>query len=194
LAWVTHYKGVDQPDDRALIGRFLATREEAAFLELYRRETPRLYRIAARLAMGTAVRPDDVIQEAWLRGVTRLPGFRFESSLATWLTAIVVNVIREMNRPRADVIPFESVAEIADRSEADPAVLAEQDLAPILEQLPDGYRAVLILHDLEGFTHTEIAAALGVATGTAKSQLSRARTAARALLGPSRAASERRHP
>lgn len=192
MEWLTHYRGVSEPDDRALVGRFLATREEAVFLELYRRETPRLYRIAARLTAGTVVRADDVIQETWLRGITRLVDFRFESSLATWLVAIAVNVTRELGRPRADVIPFDAVAEVADRSEADPAVLAERDLAPVLEQLPDGYRTVLVLHDLEGFTHPEIAAALGIATGTAKSQLSRARSAARALLERPRASGQRR--
>lgn len=181
---------MNEPDERALIQRFLANREEAAFLELYRRETPRLFRVATRFAAGTSVRPDDVIQETWLRGITRLADFRFESSLATWLIAIAFNVTRELGRPRAEVIPFDTVAEIADRCEADPAVLAERDLTPILEQLPDGYRAVLVLHDLEGFTHTEIAAALGIATGTAKSQLSRARTAARALLERPRASGE----
>lgn len=189
---LAHYRGVDEPDDRALVSRFLATREEAAFRALYRRHNPKLYRVAARLTSGTAARPDDVIQEAWLRGITRLAGFRFESSLATWLIAIVVNVTREMNRPRAPVIPIDALADLPARADADPAVIAEQDLAPLLGELPEGYRAVLVLHDLEGFTHAEIAAALGIVEGTAKSQLSRARAAARALLGPPRAAAERR--
>ena len=79
-----------------------------------------------------------------------------------------------------------------DRADADPAALAERDLAPLLEALPEGYRAVLVLHDLEGFTHDEIAAALGIAAGTSKSQLSRARAAARALLARPLAAGERR--
>ena len=179
-------------DDRALIRQFLATRDEASFRELYRRETPALYRIAARFTSGTAVRADDVIQETWLRGVTRLIQFRFESSLRTWLVAIALNVAREMSRPRAEVIPFDSLGDMPDRADADPAALAERDLAPLLEALPEGYRAVLVLHDLEGFTHDEIAAALGIAAGTSKSQLSRARAAARALLARPLAAGERR--
>lgn len=184
---------MNEPDDRALVSRFLATREEAAFRDLYRRQNPRLYRVAARLSAGTPARPDDVIQEAWLRGISRLAEFRFESSLATWLIAIVVNVAREMSRPRAEVVPIDALGDLPGRADADPAVIAEQDLSPLLDKLPEGYRTVLVLHDLEGFTHTEIAAALGIAEGTAKSQLSRARAAARALLGPACAAGERRH-
>ncbi len=183
---------MSEPDDETLVSRFLATRDEAAFRELYRRRTPMLYRVAARLAAGTAAKPDDVIQEAWLRGVTRLPAFRFESSLATWLVAIVINVTREMTRPRAQVIPIDSLAELPDRADADPAVIAERDLSPLLGRLPEGYRSVLILHDLEGFTHNEIAAVLGITPGTAKSQLSRARAAARALLGEPHTGGERR--
>lgn len=183
---------MNESDDRVLVSRFLETRDEATFRELYRRQTPKLYRIAARLTADTSARPDDVIQEAWLRGVTRLAEFRFESSLATWLVAIVINVTREMCRLRAVVIPFDSLGDLPGRADADPAVIAEGDLSPLLAELPEGYRTVLILHDFEGFTHTEIAAALGIAPGTAKSQLSRARAAARTLLERPAACGERR--
>ena len=183
---------MDEPDDRALVSRFLATREEAAFRALYRRQTPVLYRVAARLCQGTAARPDDVVQETWLRAVLGLPAFRFEASLRTWLVTIAINVTREMSRPRAAVIPFDQLADIPDREGADPAIHAERDLAPVLAELAEGHRTVLVLHDLEGFTHEEIAAALGISPGTSKSQLSRARAAARALLTRAKAPGERR--
>lgn len=170
-------------DDASLIRRFVAERDEATFRELYRRQTPTLFRVAARLAWGSSVRPEDIVQEVWLRAVTRLPRFRFDASLRTWLVAFAVNVSREMLRPRAEVIPFESLAEEPVHPDPGPAMLAECDLAPLLRELPEGYRTVLVLHDLEGFTHTEIGEALGIAPGTAKSQLSRARAAARGLLG-----------
>lgn len=178
----------DAAGDRDLIERFLADRDESSFRELYRLRTPLMYRVAARLAQGSALRAEDVVQEAWLRAVMRLPGFRFESSLGTWLVAITINVTREMLRPRAEVIPFESLAEEPAHPGADPAALAEAQLEPLLRELPAGYRTVLVLHDLEGFTHAEIGAALGIAPGTAKSQLSRARAAARTLLDGTRAA------
>jgi RNA polymerase sigma-70 factor (ECF subfamily) len=150
-----------------------------------------LRRIARPLVRDDAS-VDDVVQETWLRSISRLATFRFESSLATWLAAIVLNVAREMSRPRAQVVPFDSLGELPDRADADPAVIAEHDLAPLLGRLPDGYRAVLVLHDFEGFTHTEIAAALGIAPSTAKSQLARARAAARALIELPLAGGERR--
>lgn len=183
---------MNEPDERALVSRFLATRDETTFLMLYRRQTPMLYRVAARLTAGTVARADDVVQETWLRGISRLAAFRFESSLATWLVAIALNVTREMVRPRAQVVPIDSLGELPDRRVTDPAVIAERDLAPLLGRLPEGYRAVLVLHDFEGFTHTEIATALGIAPGTAKSQLARARAAARVLLELPQAGGERR--
>lgn len=179
-------------DDPALIRRFLATRDEATFRELYRLQNPSLYRIATRLCWNTHVRAEDVVQETWLRGVTKLPQFRFEARLRTWLVAIVVNVTREMLRPRAEVIPLESLPEEPSSSADDPALLAEADLAPLLAELPEGYRTVLVLHDLEGLTHAEIATALGISAGTAKSQLSRARAAARVLLATPPAGRNRR--
>lgn len=181
-------------DDSDLIRRFLADRDETTFRELYRRQTPVMFRIAARLARGTAVRPEDAVQEAWFRAITRLGQFRFESSLRTWLVAVVFNVTREMLRPRAEVIPIDSLNEEPADGGPDPSVLAQNDLENLLVELPAGYRAVLILHDLEGFTHTEIGAALGISTGTAKSQLSRARAAARALLTATGAGLNRRIP
>jgi RNA polymerase sigma-70 factor (ECF subfamily) len=179
-------------DEPSLIRGFLARRDEATFREIYRRQTPTLYRVAVRLAWGSAVRAEDVVQETWLRAIVALPQFRFEASLRTWLVAVVLNVFREMTRPRAEVIPFESLTDEIARADGDPAALAEHDLGPLLGELPVGYRTVLVLHDLEGFTHAEISRALGIAEGTAKSQLSRARAAARALLGESPADRHRR--
>ncbi|NJO13337.1 MAG: RNA polymerase sigma factor [Gammaproteobacteria bacterium] len=185
---------LSQEDDRSLIGVFLARRDEATFRELYRRQTPALFRVAARLTWGSPVRPDDVVQETWLRAIGHLDQFRFESSLRTWLVAFVVNVTREMLRPRAAVISLDGLVDEPQEPDSDPALIAERDLTPILVELPTGYRTVLVLHDLEGLTHEEIAHVLGIAAGTAKSQLSRARSAARALLGQPGARKNRRLP
>ena len=170
-------------DEQSLIARFVARRDEGTFREIYRRQTPALLRIAARLTSGSTARVDDVVQEVWLRAILALPRFRYESSFRTWLVGFVVNVTREMLRPRADVIPFEALIEEPEAADADPALLAERDLMPLLRELPEGYRTVLVLHELEGLTHSEIAEVLGISMGTAKSQLSRARTAIRARLG-----------
>ena len=183
-----------EPDERALIERFLVQRDEATFREIYCRQAPAMYRIAARLTLGSSVRADDVIQETWLRAISALPRFRHESSLRTWLVGFAVNVVREMQRPRAEVISFESLTDELESGEPDPALLAERDLTPQLRELPEGFRTVLVLHDLEGLTHAEIASALGISAGTAKSQLSRARAAIRSLLSVPTSDGARRNP
>jgi RNA polymerase sigma-70 factor (ECF subfamily) len=119
----------------------------------------------------------DALQDAWLRALTRLPHFRRESSLRTWLCGFIVNCCRERFREPL----FEGVDDRAGRPlQAD----LRLDLESALASLPPGSRAIVILHDVEGYTHREIAAALGVEEGTSKSQLSRGRAALRRRLDP----------
>lgn len=160
-------------DDRVLVARFLEDREEAAFRLLYRRHAPALFRFALRLA-GNAEDGEDLLQETWIRAAGRLASFRWESSLRTWLCGIAVHRWREVFRSRAR------------RSGPGPADFpppaareSALDLERAIESLPDGYREVLVLHDIHGYTHEEIARMLEVETGTSKSQLSRARRALR---------------
>jgi RNA polymerase sigma-70 factor (ECF subfamily) len=161
-------------DDVAAI---LRERDEAGFLRLYRAHTPALYRVAMRL-LGARSEAEDAVQETWLRAVTRLADFRGQSALRTWLTGITINCCREAWRRRTAgngrAAPSETGA--AD----DPADAL--DLARALQRMPEGYREVLVLHDVEGFTHQEIGSLLGVAPGTSKSQLFSARRAMRRLL------------
>jgi RNA polymerase sigma-70 factor (ECF subfamily) len=172
-------------DDRALVTRFLSGREEAAFRALYRRHAPVLYRFATRLAGGHAA-GDDLHQEAWIRAAERLAQFRWESSLRTWLCGIAINCRRETRRARA----IEGERSAAGEVEHVPQVPASDDSRLDLERailaLPDGYREVLVLHDLHGYTHEEIARRLEIEAGTSKSQLSRARQAIRRRLGEHR--------
>ena len=112
----------------------------------------------------------------------RLPGFRWESAFSTWLGGFVVNVVRDHSRQDARELPGVeedhpandiSLLEVADRV----------DLERAIAQLPTGFRHVLLLHDVEGYTHEEIGALLGIVPGTSKSQLARARGAVRRALG-----------
>ncbi len=158
--------------------------DEAAFRRLYRRHTPRLYQLALRLVGGDAAEAEDVVQDTWIKAMGRLETFRWESALGTWLGAISINLAREATRRRSRQreVPWGDDAE-------PPAAAPLERLEPVdleraIAALPDRYRTVLVLHDVEGFTHEEIAAQLGVATGTSKSQLFWARRAARALLAP----------
>lgn len=172
----------DAPD-RALAAALLEEGDEHAFRELYRRHTPRLYQLVLRLLGGVEAEAEDVVQESWIRAAEGLRQFRWESQFPTWLTGIGLNLCRDRMRRsarRAELIAAEPVV-----GAAAPARMEERiDLERALGQLPAGYREVLILHDVEGFTHNEIGTRLGIAEGTSKSQLFFARKAMRRLLAP----------
>jgi len=148
------------------------------FRALYRAHTPALHLLALRLLGGAHADAEDAIQEAWIRAVRALPDFRWHSSLRTWLCGIAINCCREILRRRK---PLLDAADAADPP-APPA--QSMGLESLVQSLPDGYREVLVLHDVEGYTHEEIATLLHIAAGTSKSQLSRARAVLRKTLGP----------
>ena len=166
------------PGDRALVDAFVTARTEAAFDALYARHAPRMYGLARRLMAHAPHEADDVLQTAWMRAAPRLAAFRGESSLSTWLCGFVVNCCRERTQrgSRGRVVTPSRVAA------HDAALDASIDVHRALARLPPRYRAVLVLHDVEGHTHEEIGAMLGIAPGTSKSQLSRGRHVMRKLL------------
>jgi RNA polymerase sigma-70 factor (ECF subfamily) len=149
---------------------------------LYDRHTPRLYGLALRLSGGDVAGAEDVVHDVWIRAVERLGNFRWESSLGTWLGGFVINGFRDRSRAeRREVVTVE------EHHPADDMVLLKTadrlDLERAIAGLPPGFRQVLILHDVEGYTHEEIAALLDIVPGTSKSQLARARDAVRRALG-----------
>lgn len=170
-------------EDRRLVAAFLAQREEQAFRRLYRRHTPRLYQFALRLVGGNENEAEEIVQDTWVRAVQHLPGFRWEAQLRTWLAGIAVNRSRELYRQRSkqrnalpvDVLEENSAALVLENFE-------HIDLEHALAALPHGYREVLLLHDVEGYTHEEIGGMLDIEAGTSKSQLHRARRAMRTAL------------
>lgn len=161
-----------EPSDENLLLR-IAAGDEAAFRIVYRRHTPAMYAAALRLLRRGASEAEDVVQEAWLRAVRGLPGFRGDSALRTWLIGIAIRCALEIGRRHPPVGLVD--AELAAVSPATPSLDLEQAIA----SLTDGYRQVLVLHDIQGYTHLEIAALLDIDEGTSKSQLSRARGAIR---------------
>jgi RNA polymerase sigma factor (sigma-70 family) len=174
-----------EESDRRLVARFLAVSDHASFRRLYEAQTPRLYLWLLRLTGGREAEAEELLQETWLRAVESLPRFRWESSLATWLHGIAANVRREAARDRRILVPLDLVAFSGpgpDRTGGAEKV----DVERAVRELPDGFREVLVLHDLEGYTHEQIAAMLGIAPGTSKSQLSRARRSLRRALGGTR--------
>ena len=168
-------------DDRALAEALLLRGEERAFRELYRRHTPALYPVVLRMLGGHEADAQDVLQETWVRASLKLSSFRWESSLRTWLTGIALNRARELLRRRSrrptselDGVPEPAVPPSRDGDRI--------DLERAIATLPDGSRTVLVLHDIEGFTHEEIGRHLKISAGTSKSQLFAARRALRARL------------
>jgi len=166
--------------DRVLAERVWRDRDEGAFRTLYGRHTPALYQYVLRLLGGNEHEAEDAVQETWVRAVDGLADFRWEASLKTWLSGIGLNVCRSLFR-RKDrhwltlTEGAEPVVEPANEVEL-------MDLEEAIAALADGYRTVLVLHDVEGFTHEEIAERLEISANTSKSQLSRARRALRARL------------
>jgi len=171
---------IDQLTDRELADRVASSGDEAAFRALYRRHTPTVYRFALRLAGGNVAEAEDLTQETWLRAARGLGRFQWKSAFRTWLIGIALNQYRELARKDGRRITFVE-GEWEEPGEAlEPG--RRIDLERALQLLPPGFRTVLLLHDVEGFTHREIGEQLGISDGTCKSQLHDARTAMRRLL------------
>jgi RNA polymerase sigma-70 factor (ECF subfamily) len=166
-----------------LVDRFLTLRDERDFRILYRRFSPALTQIVLRFVRGNYADAEEVLQTTWVRAVRGMPGFRWESSLKSWLTGIALNCSREhlrrMRRHDASE-PIDLHDPVAPTRP--PREISRVELERAIARLPAGYRAVLILHDLMGYTHLEIGSILGVEEGTSKSQLFRARRALRTRL------------
>jgi RNA polymerase sigma-70 factor, ECF subfamily len=177
--------------DRTLVEAVAHDGDEVAFRELYRRHTPRLYPLVLRMVGGAVMDAEDVVQEAWIRATAGMRRFRGDSSFGTWLTAIGLNAARDHLRRKGRWGPMEDVAETEIVVPAAPHG-QRLDLERAIALLPPGCRTVLVLHDVQGFTHEEIAKQLGIAVGTSKSQLFAARRAARTLLAGTREISHAR--
>jgi RNA polymerase sigma-70 factor (ECF subfamily) len=168
-----------EPSDRELVQRVMDGGDEHAFRTLYRRHTPALYQFALRTMGGDASEAEDVVQDTWIRGAEGWGAFRWEASLPTWLKSIALNVCRAAFRRRdAEWLESSAVEPAAPSGSPETRI----DLERALALLPPGYRTVLLLHDLEGYRHEEIAGLLGTSAGTSKSQLHRARRALHQLL------------
>jgi RNA polymerase sigma-70 factor (ECF subfamily) len=151
---------------------------------LYDRYAPRVYAVVRRIA-GDDELAKDYAQEAWIRAIRALPTFRGDARFSTWLHRIAVNsalqALRKSETRERREAPLPPPEQVAVESISRDALL-ERRLEWALARLPEGMRKVLILHDVEGYTHEEIGEVLGVAAGTSKSQLFKARAKMRELL------------
>jgi RNA polymerase sigma-70 factor, ECF subfamily len=162
-----------------------------AFEELYRTHARRIFGLAVRM-LGNTADAEDLLQEIFLSAYRKLDSFRGESALGTWLYRLATNQILDYVRSRAartgqltdglddaGVLPDASSHRLGERA------IDRIDLERALAQLPDGCRAAFVLHDVQGLEHGEVADVLGIAEGTSKSQVHKARLRLRALLGRS---------
>ncbi len=166
-------------DDRQLVKQFLRNRSEKAFRRLYQARTPHLYQMALRLTQDYSL-SEDLIQEMWVVAIRKLPEFEWRSPLKTWLTGILINLHRNHRKKSKQVMRV--TTEQLSGPDQQFTLHTVHDLERGIAQLPPGYRQVIILHDVEGYKHQEIAELLDITEGTSKSQLFHARKALRLFL------------
>lgn len=172
--------------DEPAVVRAAAAGDVAAYEQLYRRHAPRLFAVVWRLCGGQRARAEDALQEAFLQAWKALPAFRMDSSIATWLHRLAVNAALMELRARSNQAHDSLVDADLDLPQMhvhDRCAGTERDLERVLATLPPRARAVLVLHDIEGWKHSEIAEQLQMAVGSSKAQLHRARGLLRARLG-----------
>ncbi len=169
--------------EQELIGRVLAG-DPSAERTLYDAHVDRVFRLVYRMA-GDMDRAQDYTQETFIKAFEKLREFRGESALSTWLGSIAISItlngLRKVRRALDREVSLDDgiIAGRIDRN-AEPDL--KERLSRAIDDLPDGYRSVFVMHDLEGYTHQEIAASLGVHPGTSKAQLFRARARLRETL------------
>ena len=169
--------------DQELIGRVLAG-DPGAERELYDAHVDRIFRLVYRIA-GDLDRAQDYTQETFIRAFERLGQFRGEAALSTWLGSIAVSItlngLRKVKRLMSREVDLDDALLSGKASAAADPDLKDR-LARAIDDLPEGYRMVFVMHDVEGYTHEEIAGTLGVHPGTSKAQLFRARARLREAL------------
>jgi RNA polymerase sigma-70 factor (ECF subfamily) len=156
--------------------------DERAFGELVRRHQRRAYAVARAIVL-THEDAEDAVQEGFLHAFRALDRFRSDQPFGAWLNRIIANAALDLVRRRkvrdADELPDSLALPFRDPGESDEL---RRRLQSALTELPDRQRAVIVLHDVEGFTHGEIGAMLGIPEGTARSDLHHARAALRRML------------
>lgn len=159
-----------------------------AFEEIYQRHHRRVYSICLRM-LQNAYEAEDLTQDVFIQLYRKIGSFRGDSAFTTWLHRMTVNQVLMHFRKRN--VKYEKTTEEGETPDqvvtgtADPEKMRVVDkiaLENAIDQLPDGYKNVFVLHDVEGFEHEEVARILGCSVGTSKSQLHKARLKLRKLL------------
>ena len=160
--------------------RLVKEQDVEAFEQLYRLHSGRVYALCLRLTANTA-KAEEFAQEAFVRAWLKIHSFRGDSSFASWLYRLTTNVVlSELRKKSLQLVSLEDITVEASGSVSQFG--AEQidtgkimDMEKAINQLPSGARTIFVLHDIEGYKHTEIAEMTQLAVGTSKTQLHRAR-------------------
>lgn len=186
MATVAHFQPATAGSERELVGR--ARRgDSAAFETLYRDHVGRVLAVCRRIVADDD-QAEEVTQEAFVRAWRRLGSFRGDSAFGSWLHRLAVNTALDALRARRRR-PQAAAGDAGD-AESSPAAAVPQppagaavDLERAIRELPPQARTIFVLYDVEGYRHREIARLMGLAEGTSKAQLHRARKLLREALG-----------
>lgn len=174
------------PTDQITIRRAI-NGDESALRAIWTQHAPRIDALVRRL-VGDPDQAADVAQEVWIQIFRALPGYRGDSQFSTWAHRIAVNrtlnALRSLRRVSAVEVEIEEDSSMVEH-DGDRSMLA-QTIDEAVQKLSPGARHVFVLHDVEGYTHEEIATELGITSGGSKSQLFKARAKLRRLLAPLR--------
>jgi RNA polymerase sigma-70 factor (ECF subfamily) len=180
--------GLSPQSGEAELVRAAQAGQEKAFEQLFRLHKDRVFSICLRLT-GNYHEAEDLAQESFVLAFRRISDFRGESLFGTWIYRIAVRVVIDFLRkkhPQMENLSDEQVAgattKYSGHAEEQDMTLERLHLERAIAQLPAGYKAVLVLHDIEGYSHEAIAEILGFHLGTCKSQLHKARRKLRELL------------
>jgi RNA polymerase sigma factor (sigma-70 family) len=177
----------DSREDDFVLVRAASGGDQKAFEKLYRKHSKRLMSVVWRLCGGSQSRAEDCLQEAFVKAWQALPTFRYESAFSTWLHRLAVNIALMELRSRKGaedleqddtLLAFEQTHDTASHQ-----TRMQMDLDRAVASLPPRARAVLVLFDIEGWTHEAIAEYCDMAVGSSKAQLHRARSLLRVKLG-----------
>lgn len=168
--------------------------DERGFERIYRLHSQRVYALCFRMTRGNAAEAEELTQESFLQLFRKIGTFRSESAFSTWLHRLAFNIVlMRLRRRNYQVVSLDEMLEPGEKNAGLQKHIAERDLElcgtmdrmdleRAIEQLPQGYKTVFILHDVQGYEHNEIAAMRGCSLGNSKSQLHKARARLRQLL------------
>lgn len=179
---------INLDDNDINLARLAAEGNMQAFEELYRRHYRRVYSLCFRMLQNSA-EAEDLTQDVFIQLHRKINSFRGDSAFTTWLHRLTVNqvlmhfrkrVVRYEKTAEEDEVPVQIVPGTENQNKM--SVIDKIALKKAIQELPEGYKKVFLLHDVEGYEHEEIAQILGCSVGTSKSQLHKARAKLKRML------------